>query len=212
MSLRQEKKIFLIDLLCLKLDLFEQFGFGYSWWRFSNSYDLWVVPAALNEDDSYHGIYVPVLYLSRRSCFCGGSTHTPCPFIFLFGIPLVSEVAHVMKSLSWSSGSSLGPAEGGCRAVYPPCLRSPCTLLSLGHTGAREASVTLRAASPKVLQFPSQILNIYFSRAFPISTPWHLHATGWPAHVHFVHLGRKKSPQPSLRWRLSWFQEAVDGN
>lgn len=29
MSLRQEKKIFLIDLLCPKLDLLEQFGFGY---------------------------------------------------------------------------------------------------------------------------------------------------------------------------------------
>lgn len=51
MSLRQEKKVFLIDLLCPKLDLFEQFGFGYSWWRFSNSHDLWMVPAELNEDD-----------------------------------------------------------------------------------------------------------------------------------------------------------------
>lgn len=119
---------------------------------------------------------MPVLYPSRRSYCCGSSRHSPYPFFFLFVIPLVSEVAHIMKNLTLSSGSNIGPTKGGCSALCHPSLGSPCPLLSLWHTGGRQANVMLRATSPKVLPFSSQILMIScFPRAFPTTTLWHLY-------------------------------------
>lgn len=132
---------------------------------------------------------MPILYPS------GGSRHIPYPFFFRFAISLVSEVARVIKNLTLSLGSNLGPTGGGYRALHNPSLGSPCTLLRLQHTGAREVNVMLRATSPKVLQFSSRAPKILcFSRAFSVSTPWDLHTAGRPPHVHFVHLSWKKVP------------------
>lgn len=114
---------------------------------------------------------MPVLYPCTRSYCCGGWRHIPCPFFLLFVTLLVSEVPHIIKNQTLSSGSNLGPTERWCRA-----LGSPCTLLSRWHTGGREANVMLRAIIHRFWKSPiypghSQLRDTYRRRDnHPMST------------------------------------------
>lgn len=186
MSLRQEKKIFLIDLLCPKLDLLEQLGFSFSWWRFSNPHDLWMVPAEWRW-----------LWMWPVSLFCTHLGDLPVvvtqdtfPSHFFCSLWLLSEIAHNEESdPAWHSW-------GGCWALS---LGTLCTLLRLWHTAGREG---------KILQFFMDSEELLFPRAFPISCikqDNHLRSSL------SVRAGNS-TLQLCLPWKSSWFPKAVHGN
>lgn len=199
MSLRQEKKIFLIDLLCPKLDLLEQFGFGYSGWRFSNPHDLWMVPAEWR----WLWMWPESLFYTHLKDFTVVMAQDTFPSHFLScPLPLSEIACHEESNLTLMI--HLGTTEGGCRALCHPSLGSLSTLFRLWHTGGREG---------KVLHLSSQTLkSSFFSRALPISSPWHLHKAGEPPQAHVVHRSWKQHPAATSALEILLFPKAVDGN